>query len=93
MNWEEIAKEFALIDMRSAELAQRKNHDYGNAWEAFRLSTLIDIMMAKARRVDNLHTLGEKHALVPDKITDELLDIINYCRFTLIKIEKGIEPL
>ena len=91
MKWSDIEKEFNTIDMRCTELAERKNHDYGNAWESYRKTTMMDLILGHAKRMVNLSILGEEKALVPDKINDELLDIINWCRFILIKMELGME--
>lgn len=91
MEWEQIKEQFDVIDNRCTEKAFKKNHDYGNAWLGFRLSTLLEIIESKVKRSINLNDLGLEKALVPDKIWDELEDIINYCRFTIIKLEMNYE--
>lgn len=87
MEWSEIEEAFAEIDKVCTELAKAKNHDYGNAWIHFRISTLLEIMLSKILRAINLNDLGPGKALVPDKITDELKDIINWSRFTLMQLK------
>ena len=90
MKWEDIEKEFKVIDDHCAALACAKDHDYGSAWVYFRVSTILELILAKVLRSINLNDLGEEKAHVPDKIIDELTDIINYCKFGLMKLE-GVE--
>lgn len=59
-----------------------KNFDYGNTWNELKLCTYIDMMRVKIERIRQLES-DFKNA---DKIRDNLIDIVNYAMFTLIRI-------
>lgn len=68
-------------------LMMRKNHDYGSAWEGMHPSSLTDQIVIKIWRIKNIMQNGGK-LLVSEGIDAQLSDIINYCIFSLIKMEK-----
>ena len=57
------------------ELMQRKNHDYDEAWRDMRVS----------KRIKEIENLGGQ-TLVSEGIDSNLMDIINYSVFALIKL-------
>jgi hypothetical protein len=68
-----------------------KNHDYGESWRFMRPTSITDLIWAKVNRIRTLEELimrGEK-GRVDESITDNYMDILNYCVFALIKIKEG----
>ena len=66
------------------KLMKRKNHDYDEAWRGMRVSSYTDLILTKIERIKEI----ENHAgqtLVSEGIDANLLDIINYSVFALIK--------
>src|SRR5690606_22321702 len=39
---------------RARDLMERKNHDYGEAWRAMRLSSLVDLILVKLLRIKQI---------------------------------------
>jgi len=68
------------------ELMKRKNHDYDEAWRGMRVSSYTDLILTKIERIKEI----ENHSgetLVSEGIDANLMDIINYAVFALIKIQ------
>lgn len=63
------------IFTEAVELLQRKNADYGNAWQAMRPMAFIEFILMKLQRIR--HMDGQPD-LYRQAIEDNLLDIINY---------------
>jgi hypothetical protein len=63
----------------------QKTHDYGPSWVAFRLTSLTDQMMIKAKRIRKLEVLkGE--AFIPEGVESEYRGILNYAVMALLKL-------
>lgn len=72
------------------ELMLRKNHDYGEAWRGMEVSSYTDLILTKIARIKEI----EKHAghtLVSEGVDANLMDIINYAMFALIKLAEAAE--
>ncbi len=66
-----------------------KNKDYGPSWRVLRVSSLIDQLYIKAKRI---RTIEEKKTqMVDDDFESEFRGLINYCAMTLIQLE--IRPI
>ena len=72
------------------ELMKRKNHDYNEAWRDMRVSSYTDLILTKIERIKEIEDLGGA-TLVSEGIDSNLMDIINYSVFGLIKLEKEID--
>ncbi len=68
-------------------LMEAKNHDYGGAWRSMELRAITDLMLIKVQRCRHI-AAGTRQMAEADDLTAQLLDIINYCVFSLIKLGK-----
>lgn len=68
------------------ELMTRKNHDYGEAWRAMRVSSYTDLILTKIERVKELED-HHGQALVSEGIDANYMDIINYSVFGAIRLK------
>lgn len=69
------------------ELMTRKNHDYGEAWRAMRVTSYTDFILTKIERVKELEDLHGR-ALVSEGIDANYMDIINYAVFGAIRLKE-----
>ncbi|MBQ8128489.1 MAG: DUF1599 domain-containing protein [Prevotella sp.] len=69
------------------ELMKRKNHDYDEAWRGMRVSSYTDLILTKIERIKEIENLSGE-TLVSEGIDANLMDIINYSVFALIKLNK-----
>lgn len=80
-------KALALYDRyanEAFELMKKKNHDYGEAWRAMRVSSYTDFILTKIERVKEIEDSNGK-TLVSEGIDSNYMDIINYAVFGAIK--------
>ena len=66
------------------KLYLNKNHDYGGAWKTMRLSSIVDMILTKIRRL----VIIEKHngtVVVSEGVDAIYRDIVNYGVFAFIK--------
>ena len=78
----------ALYDrhaQEALELMKRKNHDYDEAWRNMRVSSYTDLILTKIERIKEIENLGGQ-TLVSEGVDSNLMDIINYSVFALIKL-------
>ena len=68
------------------ELMMRKNHDYGEAWRNMRISSYTDLILMKIKRMKQIED-NQGQTLISEGLEANLLDIINYAVFALIKID------
>ncbi|MBM6991951.1 MAG: DUF1599 domain-containing protein [Prevotella sp.] len=68
------------------ELMIKKNHDYGEAWRAMRVSSYTDFILTKIQRVKELEDL-QGAALVSEGVDANYMDIINYAVFGAIRLK------
>ena len=69
------------------ELMQRKNHDYGEAWRAMRVSSYTDFILTKIERIKEIED-HDGTAKVSEGIASNYMDIINYAVFGAIRLQK-----
>lgn len=87
MKWKDIETAFSKIDTRCTILAYKKNHDYGSAWMHMRLTSMTDQILVKILRVVQIEKNKGELAVPTDPLAREYIDIINWCRFALMKLE------
>jgi hypothetical protein len=71
-------------------LMEQKNHDYGEIWRNMLVSTFTDMLLM---RVNRMHQIIENDGktLASEGIESNLMDMINYSVFALIRLgEKKI---
>ena len=67
------------------ELLKSKNHDYGEAWQDMRVSSMTDIILMKLLRIKQIED-NQGITLVSEGTKANYQDIINYSLFCLIKL-------
>lgn len=68
-------------------LMLKKNHDYDEAWRTMRISSYTDFILTKIQRIKELEDIQGK-ALVSEGIDSNLMDIINYAVFGVIRLSE-----
>ena len=68
-------------------LMQRKNHDYGEAWRALRISSITDLILQKILRIKQIED-AQGATLVSEGVRAGYLDMLNYAAFALILLEE-----
>ncbi len=71
------------------DLFIKKMKDYGTAWRILRLSSLLDQIFIKAKRIRNLEESTLQ--LVEDSAASEYVGIVNYAIMALIQNECGVD--
>ena len=75
---------------RTLELMLDKNHDYGEAWRQMRVSSMVDLILMKLRRIKRIED-NEGHTLVSEGVEGGYMDIINYSLFCLVRLSEEAE--
>ena len=73
---------------RTIELMLSKNHDYGEAWRQMRISSMVDLILMKLRRIKQIED-NEGVTLVSEGVEGGYMDIINYSLFCLVRMTEG----
>ena len=76
--------------VKTKELMEAKNHDYGEAWRDMRVSSLTDLILMKLLRTKQIEDNSGK-TLISEGIDANYMDMINYAVFSLIKISEENE--
>ncbi len=78
---------------RLRDLMRRKNHDYGEAWRAMRLSSMTDQILVRVCRLKQLEDNAGR-TKVSEGADANYADIANYSVFALIRLAEiaGPEP-
>lgn len=76
-----MEKKFKYIQKQCFALMQGRNKKYGDSWKVLSVQSLANLCEMKLNRISQL---GEK----APKTEDELIDVINYCTFALIKLDE-----
>ena len=71
---------------KTRDLLFAKNHDYGEAWRAMRISSYTDLILVKLFRIKQIESNSGK-TIVSEGIDANYMDILNYSVFGLIKLE------
>lgn len=69
------------------ELMLKKNHDYDEAWRMMRVSSYTDFILTKIQRMKELEDIHGQ-AIVSEGIGSNLMDIINYAVFGVIRLSE-----
>ncbi len=80
----------ALYDRHASEaltLMVKKNHDYDEAWRSMRVSSYTDFILTKIQRIKELEDIHGQ-SLVSEGIDSNLMDIINYAVFGVIRLSE-----
>lgn len=88
-----LAQYLACIE-QIKDLYTRKNHDYGEIWRNLLISTMVDFMLTKYRRLETIYldnTREESEKL--DDYDEIFKDIANYALFSIVNIKDGMSPL
>jgi len=72
---------------QAKELMLKKNHDYGEAWRAMRISSITDLILMKLYRIKQIEDHDGKTE-VSEGVDAGYFDIINYSVFNLIKLDE-----
>jgi hypothetical protein len=87
MSLEELKKEYEEQVSATLQLMLNKNHDYGEVWRMMRPSSIIDIILMKVHRIKRIEE-NAGNTIISEGIDANYQDIINYCVFALILLEK-----
>lgn len=71
----------------ATELMLNKNHDYGEAWRMMRVSSMVDLILMKLRRIKQIED-NKGSTLVSEGVEGGYMDIINYSLFCLIRLNE-----
>ena len=83
-------KALALYDeaiLTATNLMRHKNHDYDEAWRKMRISSFTDIILQKLLRTKEIED-NQGLTKVSEGIDANMMDIINYAFFALIKLSE-----
>ncbi|MCR4659155.1 MAG: DUF1599 domain-containing protein [Bacteroidales bacterium] len=65
-----------------------KNHDYGEAWRMMRVSSMVDLILMKLRRIKQIED-NNGLTIASEGVEGGYTDIINYSLFCLIRLTEG----
>lgn len=83
-----VDQALALYDKHlksTTELMTAKNHDYGEAWRQMRVSSMVDLILMKIRRIKQIEDNDGK-TVISEGVEGGYKDIINYSIFCLIRL-------
>ena len=72
----------------TTDLMTAKNHDYGEAWRQMRVSSMVDLILMKIRRIKQIEDNDGK-TIISEGVEGSYQDIINYSIFCLIRLEES----
>lgn len=75
---------------RATRLMLDKNHDYGEAWRLMRVSSMVDLILMKLRRIKQIED-NQGSTLVSEGVEGGYMDIVNYSIFCLIRLREAAE--
>ncbi len=78
-------REYDEVVSRCKKVFIDKLKDYGPSWLIFRLPSLTDQILIKAKRIRRLEELKGR-SLIPENVDVEYIGILNYCVMALIKL-------
>lgn len=73
--------------IKTRQLFQDKNHDYGEIWRDMRVSSYTDLVLMKILRIKQIEN-NDGVLLASEGVEANYMDIINYCVFALIRLEE-----
>ena len=69
-------------------LMMDKNHDYGEAWRQMRISSMVDLILMKLRRIKQIED-NNGHTVASEGVEGGYMDIINYSLFCLVRMTEN----
>jgi hypothetical protein len=83
---EELLEWYNQYLVQTKDLMMQKNHDYGEIWRKMLVSTFTDMLLM---RVNRMHQIIENKGKteVSEGIDSNLMDMINYSIFALIRLK------
>ena len=85
LNGEDALKLYNDQALKTKELMEAKNHDYGEAWRDMRVSSLTDLILQKILRVKEIENNKGK-TLASEGVEANYQDMVNYAVFALIHL-------
>jgi hypothetical protein len=82
-----IERALSLYDAKLKEVTDlmlAKNHDYGEAWRQMRVSSMVDLILMKLKRIKQIEDNDGKTE-ISEGVEGGYMDIINYSLFCLIR--------
>lgn len=73
---------------RTLDLMMDKNHDYGEAWRQMRVSSMVDLILMKLRRIKQIEDNNGK-TIASEGVEGGYMDIINYSLFCLVRLTEN----
>jgi hypothetical protein len=86
----DLMKTYDTFASEAFALMKSKNHDYGEAWRNMYLSSYTDLILSKILRIKQILD-NSGITIASEGIDANLMDIINYSFFALIKISEQDE--
>lgn len=68
----------------ATQLMLDKNHDYGEAWRQMRISSMVDLILMKLKRIKQIED-NNGRTIISEGVDANYTDIINYALFCLIR--------
>lgn len=90
---EKVVAEFSAAVNHTKELYAAKNHDYGEVWRILLISTMVDFMLNKYRRLEEIYLNSTTEEVKFDDYDEIFKDIANYAVFCMANIAGGMNPL
>lgn len=88
LNEEELLASYDKLVSQTKALMEQKNHDYGEIWRSMLVSTFTDMLLMRVNRMHQILQLGGQTKM-SEGIDSNLMDMINYSVFALIRIEEN----
>ena len=82
---EDVLSAYDSVAAQVKTLLLKKNFDYGDAWRSMERCSLTDQVVVRVCRVKSILSSGG--AQVSEGVEGQLMDIINFCVFALIRME------
>ncbi|OYU97787.1 MAG: hypothetical protein CFE21_02370 [Bacteroidetes bacterium B1(2017)] len=88
LNEEELLANYDSLVAQTKALMEQKNHDYGEIWRSMLVSTFTDMLLMRVNRMHQILQL-DGQTKMSEGIDSNLMDMINYSVFALIRIEES----
>lgn len=85
----EAQRLYELYFEQAKQLMLKKNHDYGEAWQEMRVSSITDLILMKILRIKQIENNSGK-TIISEGLDANYLDMINYAAFALFKIQEPV---
>jgi len=89
LSYEKLDPLYEQVVSENLSLLANKNHDYGEAWRAMRISSITDIILMKLLRVKQIED-NDGRTEISEGVKANYQDMINYAVFALIKLKETV---